>query len=240
MPFTKDRRADARAFWTLLGPAILLLVTAGALIALAMLKTQYYSVKIFLLVLSACIVTFAVVMIVLWRQVTGRSAAFLKKSGVPDPGVHHNIFLYNQEKDVDVSADELTVDDVVKRMTVILTFFAKRKKLNIEAVLDTSPRSKVPAVMRPLFVWVLLYNIAGADNELQWSSFLSCGKPMADAVAAVMAGEDEDLVRRLQRGVALYTEQKKYDAFRTYMVEHRDAIGERMLQYVREHIREFD
>ena len=240
MSFIKRPGEDRRAFFVLLFPAILLLLLAAALIALAAVRVKAISLKLFLLVLAACLATFAVVMILFFRTVTGRAKPLPGKKALPRQGVRHNVFLYRQETDSDVAPEELTPEMISFRMMVIISFFAKRKKLDLFAMLDDSARGALPPVMRPVCIYALLYNLSDADNDYQWQSFLTCGKPLADAVAKVLPPQDEEWTRRLQRGVALYAADGDVTDFKTSVKSHKEALGERMVQYVREHIHEFD
>jgi hypothetical protein len=149
-----------------------------------------------------------------------------------------NYFLYDRKRKANMLQEELTVEHISERLVQYMMLFRKGKELYLASLFDEA--GGAPEVFKPLFCYQILGMMSVCDEDLRWNNFVAGGKELADAFSTYLsqAGEGE-MSRRMQyfiaQGMAGNTEE-----FRDYLREKSDYLAERMLEYTKAHIREFD
>ena len=149
-----------------------------------------------------------------------------------------NYFLYDYRRKANMPLEELTVDHVSDCLVRYMMLFRKGKELYLASLFDEA--GGAPEAFKPLFCYQILGMMSVCEEDLRWKNFVAGGKELADAFSTYLsqAGEEE-MSRRMQyfiaQGMAGNTEE-----FRSYLREKSDYLAERMLEYTKAHIREFD
>jgi len=148
-----------------------------------------------------------------------------------------NYFLYDRKRRGNMSPEELTVDHVSDRVVQYMLLFRHGKELYLSSLFDED--GGAPEVFKPLFCYQLLGMMSVCEEDSRWQGFLDGGKELADAFSTYLAqAGEEELGRRVQYYVA--QNENAIGEFRAYLREQSEYLAERMLEYTRRHIREFD
>ena len=148
-----------------------------------------------------------------------------------------NYFLYDRKRRGNMPPEELTVDHVSDRVVQYMLLFRHGKELYLSSLFDED--GGAPEVFKPLFCYQLLGMMSVCEEDSRWQGFLDGGKELADAFSTYLAQADEE---ELGRRVQYYIDQSEgaVGEFRAYLREQSEYLAERMLEYTRRHIREFD
>ena len=217
----ENRKLGGRVLRT----AVLLLLLAGLLVLLALLKVSNTVLRIGLLVLAAIpLIGSLLCFYVLWLANSAKQT-------------QRNFFLYDPKRKCNRSVEELDADEVMGRTLQYMSMFRRGRQLYIASLFDEA--GGAPEVFKPLFCYQLFALLILCDERERWDAFLACGKELADTFDRYLTEqEDEELCRRLQTAVACYPEEG-FEAFREYLLPKRALFSERIMNYVRQHIREF-
>ena len=149
----------------------------------------------------------------------------------------HNYFLYDRALKKNMSPEQLTSAHVSLRTMHYMSLFRRGKQLYISSLFDEN--GGAPEVFKPLFCYQLLEMMSVCTEKAQWQAFLDGGKELADVFSTylLMAGEDE-----LCRDVQYYMASAKEDVepFRSYLESKSEYLSQRMLEYTKQHLHEFD
>ena len=199
--------------------AVVLFAISIILIALAITKISSLIAKIFLIILA--IAPFLIGALLIYIIILARRY----QKG------EHNFFLYD-------TLEELTFAHVSNCVARYMTLFKNGKQLYLATLFEEE--GGAPEVFKPLFCYQLLGMLTTNPNDEQWRAFLLCGKELADAFSTYLnQAEEEELARMVQYYIAEFDGQN-VSPFRDYLCQKKDYLADRMLEYTRAHIREFD
>ena len=210
----------------LLRTACLLLLLAGALVALALVRISSVGWRTVVLILAALPALSA---LVLFRIV------FLARRTRQE---RRNFFLYDPRTRTNRSPEVLEPEEVMDRTLRYMSMFRQGRQFYISRLFDAE--GGAPEVFKPLFCYQLLELLILCDEPERWDAFLACGKELADTFDFYLANEDEDdLCRRLQVAVACFPTEGAA-AFRETLMPQRERLESKLMSYVQRHIRQFE
>lgn len=217
-----DRKHSERIF---LRVATVLFGISLILVAVAFTKISALELRILLIALAALPFVFAAFLV--YIVILSHRA---QKGG-------HNYFLYDRSIKGNMPLEKLTSAHVSERIMHYMALFRRGKQLYISSLFDE--KGGAPEVFKPLFCYQLLGMMSVCREPEQWRAFLDGGKELADVFSTYLLKENEDeLCREVQHFMA--ETQEDTEPFRAYLESKSEYLAQRMLEYTKKHLHEFD
>ena len=203
-----------------------MLAIAIILGALAFSKAKTLGGKILLLCIAA--IPFLIALLFIYSTVI----AHRYRKG------EHNFFLYDPRLRKNRPVEDLTFEHVSTCLTRYMALFRRGRQLYLASLFDED--GGAPESFKPLFCYQLLGMLTASPSDEQWKAFLLCGKELADAFSTYLTqADEEELARKVQNYIADF-DGENIDPFREYILSKSDYLADRMLEYTRNHIHDFD
>lgn len=147
-----------------------------------------------------------------------------------------NFFLYDKKKKGNIELGELTVAEIRKRLEEFMSTFKHRGRLYIGDLF--AENRYIPEHFKPLFCYELLCQIA-EGSKTQAETFLSYGIECADVFTKYLSqSSDYELSTSVRAFISEYTDGEAED-FYTYIINQKQSIEEKMLNYTVANIEKF-
>ena len=147
-----------------------------------------------------------------------------------------NFVLYDKRKKGNMELGELTVTEVRKRLGEFMSTFKRRGRLYIGDLFAEG--RYIPEHFKPLFCYELLCRIAEGDKT-QAETFLSYGLECADIFTKYLSqNSDYELSTSIRSFIIDYTDGEA-ENFYTYIINQKQSIEEKMLNYTVANIEKF-
>ena len=150
----------------------------------------------------------------------------------------YNFFLYDRKARQDMPLEELTVEEIRRRLVELMSAFRYRGKLYIGDLFDERYTS-VPEAIKPLFCYELLLQICEkpSDSLLFLSYGDECGE-IFDKFLTVSG--DLELALNIKDYIGAFSEENdNSEEFLAFLLAKKQYIEEKMLDYTKDNIEKF-
>jgi len=149
-----------------------------------------------------------------------------------------NFFLYDPRKHQEITPDELTAEHIAERLMAYMAMFRHGQQLYLSELFDDD--SEAPEVIKPLFCYQILNMLSTSPEDAPLGAFLSCGKELGDAFSTYLSlAEDAPMGREIQTLISRFDGSSTAE-LRSFLHQKKTYLYTRMLEYTKQHIREFD
>lgn len=223
-------------YWEILLLCFLLVLAAISLTALGIVVVKQVTLKILLFIASSVMVTMAVIFLTF----TGMQYRKLLRKYRRSAG-NFNLFLVNLETGEQIPQDQLTLEQVEKVIRMLMFEGNPGKKLRLDRLLR---RWDMPNVtdMRHLFVMEFYRMLVRSEDKGQYERVLQMGMPFCQEIGSFFPANCAWIADRTKTYVEAYQTDPAGASrdFGTFLEQHKEAMGQLIFQFVRDHINEYN
>ncbi len=149
-----------------------------------------------------------------------------------------NFFLYDKKEKRNVDPSDLTVAEIRKRISELMSTFKHKGQLYIGDLFDE--KRPIPEQFKPLFCYEVLCRISEGSRE-KAETFLSFGYECAEVFSRYLSQNgDYELALKVRTFISNYSsENNNTDDFCSYITSQKQHIEEKMLNYTIANIEKF-